>query len=103
VSQTQSRNLQQATDEFLQSLGAGNGNLRQRSGYQRTTLSGRTALTTSFSNVNEATGQAEIVTVVTTQLRNGELFYMIAVTPQNESGTYQTAFRNILRSLQLND
>jgi predicted Zn-dependent protease len=103
VTQTQSRNLQQATDELLQSLGAGNGNLRQRSGYQRTTLSGRTALTTSFSNVNEATGQAEIVTVVTTQLRNGELFYMIAVTPQNESGTYQTAFRNILRSLQLND
>jgi beta-barrel assembly-enhancing protease len=103
VAQTQNRNLQQATDEFLRSLGAGNGNLRQRSGYQRTTLSGRTALTTSLSNINEATGQPETVTAVTTQLRNGELFYMIAVTPQNESGTYQTAFRNILRSLQLSD
>ena len=103
VAQTQNRNLQPATDEFLRSLGAGNGNLRQRSGYQRTTLSGRTALTTSLSNINEATGQPETVTAVTTQLRNGELFYMIAVTPQNESGTYQTAFRNILRSLQLSD
>jgi Zn-dependent protease with chaperone function len=103
VAQTQSGNLQQATDEFLRSLGAGNGNLRQRTGYQRTTLSGRTALTTSFSNVNEATGQAEIVTVITTQLRNGQLFYMIAVTPQNESGNYQTAFRNIVRTVQLND
>jgi predicted Zn-dependent protease len=103
VGQTQSRNLQQATDEFLRGLGAGSGNLRQRTGYQRTTLSGRTALTTSFSNVNEATGQAEIVTVITTQLRNGQLFYMIAVTPQNESGNYQTAFRNIVRTVQLND
>jgi Zn-dependent protease with chaperone function len=103
VGQTQSRNLQQATDEFLRSLGAGSGNLRQRSGYQRTTLSGRTALTTTLSNINEATGQPEIITVVTTQLRNGQLFYMIAVTPQNESGNYQNAFRNILRSVQLND
>jgi predicted Zn-dependent protease len=102
VAQTQSRNLQQATTEFLNSLAQGNRSLQQRSGLQRTTLSGRTAYTASMTNVNEATGQAEIVTVVTTQLRDGRLFYMIAVAPQNESGTYQTAFRNILRSIQLN-
>nr|MDQ2937973.1 M48 family metalloprotease [Acidobacteriota bacterium] len=101
VAQTQSRNLQQATDEFLNSLGQGNGNLRQRSGYQRTTISGRPGLTTTLSNINEATGQPEIVTVITTQLQNGELFYMIAVTPENDSGRYQPAFRNILRSLQI--
>jgi len=41
--------------------------------------------------------------VVTTQLRNGELFYMIAVAPENEWSSYQSAFRNILRSVQLND
>lgn len=103
VAQTQSPNLQQATEEFLNNLAQGNGNLRQGSGYQRTTISGRNALTTTLSNINEATGQAELVTVVTTQLRNGELFYMIAVTPQNESGTFQNAFRNVLRSIQLND
>lgn len=103
VAQTQSRNLQQATNEFLNSLGAGNGNLRQRTGLQRTTIGGRTGLTTTLANVNEATGQAEIVTVITTQLRNGQLFYMIAVSPENESGSYQSAFRNILRTLQIND
>ncbi len=101
VAQTQSRNLQQATDEFLSRLGQGNGNLRQRSGYQRTTVAGRSGLTTTLSNVNEATGQPEIVTVITTQLQNGGLFYMIAVTPENDSGRYQPAFRNILRSLQI--
>jgi predicted Zn-dependent protease len=102
VAQTQSSNLQQATTEFLNSLAQGNRSLQQRSGLQRTTVSGRTGYTASMTNVNEATGQAEIVTVVTTQLRDGRLFYMIAVTPQNESGTYQAAFRNILRSIQLN-
>jgi hypothetical protein len=103
VAQTQSRNLQQATNELLNSLGVGNGSLRQQSGFQRTTVAGRSGLTTTLANINEATGQAEVVTVITTQLRNGELFYMIAVAPQNESGSYQAAFRNILRSVQLND
>jgi hypothetical protein len=60
-------------------------------------------LTTTLSNINEATGQAEVVTVITTQLRNGQLFYMIAVTPENDSSTFQNAFRNVLRSVQLND
>ncbi|HEY8226623.1 MAG TPA: hypothetical protein VIG25_15190, partial [Pyrinomonadaceae bacterium] len=64
---------------------------------------GRTALTTTLSNVNEATGQAEVVTLITTQLRNSELLYMIAVTPQNESASYQSAFRNVLRSIQISD
>ncbi len=102
IAQTQNRNLQQATQEFLNSLAQG-GNLRQRSGLQRTTVAGRTGLTTTLTNTNEATGQAEVVTAVTTQLRNGELLYMIAVAPENESTSYQTAFRNILRSIQINN
>jgi hypothetical protein len=103
VAQTQSRNLQQASTELLNNLGVGSGNMRQRSGLVRTTVAGRTGLTTTLTNTNEATGQAETVTVVTTQLRDGRLFYMIAVAPQNESASYQTAFRNVLRSLQISD
>lgn len=103
LGQTQSRNLQQATNELLQSLGVGNGSLQQRSNLQRATIAGRAGLTTTLSNANEATGQMETVVVMTTQLRSGELFYLIAVAPSNESGRYQTAFSNILRSIQLND
>ena len=103
VAQTQSQNLQQATQEFLNGLTQGNNSLRQRSGLQRTTVGGRTGLTTTLTNVNEATGQAEIVTVITTQLRNGQLFYLIAVAPESESASYQAAFRNILRSIQITD
>lgn len=103
TAQTQSRNLQQATNELIGSLGQGNNNLRQRSGYTRVNIAGRNGLSTSLSNMNEATGQPEVITIVTTQLRNGQLFYMIAVSPQNEYGNYQSTFSNILRSLQLNN
>jgi predicted Zn-dependent protease len=103
MAQTQSRNLQQATQEFLNGLAQGNTNLRQRSGLVRTTVAGRTGLTSTMTNVNEATGQAESITVITSLLRNGQLFYMIAVAPENESASYQTAFRSVLRSLQLSD
>jgi hypothetical protein len=53
--------------------------------------------------MNEATGRPEIVTVTTTQLRNGQLFYLITVSPESDYGNYQSAFSNILRSVQLND
>ncbi|HXI74689.1 MAG TPA: M48 family metallopeptidase [Pyrinomonadaceae bacterium] len=103
LAQTNSRNLQQATNDFLNTLQQGSGNLRSRSGYQRTDVAGRNGLAISLSNTNEATGQPEIVTVVTTQLRNGELLYIIAVAPENDYNTYQTTFQNVLRSVQLND
>jgi len=101
--QTQSRGLQQGSQELLNSLTQGNTNLRQRSNWVRTTVGGRTGLTTSITNTNEATGQAEAITLITTQLRNGQLFYMIAVAPENESASYQAAFRSVLRSLQISD
>ena len=103
VAQTNSRNLQQATNEFLRSLQQGNQNLRSRGGLQRSSIDGRTALTISLSNVNEATGRPEVVNVITTQLRNGELLFLIAVAPNNEYSNYQGVFQNVLRSLQLND
>jgi beta-barrel assembly-enhancing protease len=102
VSQTNSRNLQQATQEFINSLAQGNQNLRMSGGYQRTSLSGRTALLTTLGNVNEATGRPETIRLVTTQLRNGELFYMIAVAPQGERN-FENAFQNIFSSLRIND
>jgi hypothetical protein len=103
VAQTNSRNLQQATNDFLNNLQQGNGNLRARSGYQRTYIGNRNGLLISLSNTNEATGQPEVVNVVTTQLRNGELLYLISVAPESDYNTYLSTFQNILRSVQLND
>ncbi len=101
LAQTNSRNLQQATNEFLSSLQQGNPNLRSRGGFQRTSIDGRAALSISLSNVNEATRRAEVVSVITAQTRNGELVYLIAVAPENDYNNYQSVFQNVLRSLQL--
>jgi Zn-dependent protease with chaperone function len=103
LAQTRSRNLQQATDEFINGLQRGNSNLRARSSYQRMDVDGRPGQLITLDNVNEATGRAEIINVVTTQLRSGGLFYMIAVSPTNDYRTYQTTFLTIVRSLRLND
>ena len=102
VAQTRARNAQQATDEFINSLKQGN-NLRARGGSKVVDVDGRQGQLITFDNNNEATGHAEIVNIVTTQLQNGQLFYMITVSPTNEYQNYQTTFARILRSVRLND
>jgi hypothetical protein len=102
VAQTNSRNLQSGTQELVNSFAQGTNNLRTSGGYQRSSLAGRTALVTTLTNVNEATGRPEIIRLITTQLRNGQLFYMVAVAPQNERG-YDTVFDQIMRSVRIND
>jgi hypothetical protein len=100
VDEVQSRNLQGASDEYISSLLQGNPYLRQQSGYQRTSISGRTAYATTLTGQSPLTGRLEQVTVVTTMLNDGRLFYFDAVAPQDESRYYQSAFSNILRSIQ---
>jgi Zn-dependent protease with chaperone function len=102
VAQSNNRNLQSATEDLINNLAQGNNNLRMNGSFQRTTISGRTGLFTTLSNVNEATGRPENVRLITTQLRNGQLFYMVAVAPQNERN-FENAFQTILRSVRIND
>jgi Zn-dependent protease with chaperone function len=103
ATRTNSRNLQQATNEFVSALQQGNGNLRARSNYQRMDVDGRYGLLITLGNTNEATGRSEIINMVTTQLRGGQLLYLITVSPENEYSNYQNTFLSILRSMRLND
>ncbi len=102
AAQTSNRNLQRASEELINSLAQGNNNLRMSGSFQRTTLAGRNGLFSTLTNVNEATGQREVVRLITTQLRDGQLFYMIAVAPQNERN-FEGAFDTVMRSLRIND
>jgi len=102
VVETRAHNAQQATDEFINSLKQGS-NLRARGGYERMDVDGRQGQLITFDNVNEATGRAELVNIVTTQLRNGQLFYIIAVSPTDEYKNYQGTFLTVLRSVRLKD
>jgi hypothetical protein len=97
------RSLRDATDQLIRSLSQGNQSLRRSSGYEREYLGRREGLSVSLSNVSEATGRAEIVTLYTVMLRTGDLFYVIAVAPENEYQTYQRTFMAILQSVALND
>ena len=102
VAQTRARNAQQATEEFINNLKQGS-NLRARGGFKPTDVDGRQGQLITFDNTNEATGRAEVVNIVTTQLRNGQLFYMITVSPADEYQNYQNTFARILRSIRLNE
>jgi hypothetical protein len=76
--------------------------MRQQTDYMRGSIAGREALGITLSNQNEATGRNEVVIVYTTMLRNGDLFYVIALAPQDEYTNYQGVFQYVLRSIQLN-
>jgi hypothetical protein len=103
IGQSQYNDLQNSAREVVNSLIQGeNSYLRQTGGFQRTTLDGRAALATTLTGRSPLTNRAERVTIVTTQLGNGQVLYMAAVSPQNEYASYQRAFNDIMRSLQLN-
>ena len=96
------RDPQQAADEFINSIAQGN-NLRARGSRERMDVDGRPGQLSTFDNVNEATGQPELVNIITAQLRSGELFYMIAVSPRDDYQKYHPTFAEILRSVKFKE
>ena len=57
----------------------------------------------TLGNVSEVTGRGETVTIFTTLLRDGNLFYCIAVAPQDEYQAYQRSFQRVAQSIRLSD
>jgi beta-barrel assembly-enhancing protease len=102
VAQGASGNLQRDTEQLLQSFARSNPDLRSR-GSRRDTVGGRSGLTTTLSNRSDATGRPELVTVSTTQLRNGNMLFLIAVAPEEEYDSYEAAFRRVRQGLQITD
>lgn len=99
----QSTSLRSATDELINGLTQDNQDLRRNGGYQQETLGRRAGLSVSLTNVSEITRRPQVVTVYTALLRNGELFYLIAVAPQDEIQNYQRTFMAIVGAVDLND
>lgn len=99
----QSSSLRSATDDLIRELTQGNPNLRRNGSYQRESLGRRDGLSASMTNVSELSGRPELVTVYTTMLRSGELFYLFAVSPQEESQNYQHVFTAVLGTVAVND
>lgn len=103
VAQTRSSDLGQSTEDYINGLLQANPYLRQQRGYSRTSIGNRQAYATVLAGRSPVTGETEVVTIYTSQLRNGQLFYVATVAPQNESSRYNSAFRSMLNSIRLND
>jgi len=97
----QSNNLREASQRYVDALLQSNPYLRQRGGFRSETLDENRALRTRLVGRSNVTGRTEVVTVYTTMLRNGNLFYVIGVTPQDQSRVYNRAFRTMLQSLEI--
>ncbi len=96
-------NLQRDTQQVVQNFARSNPDLQTAGSARRETVNGRAAIVTPLSNVSEVTGQREYVSLMTTQLRDGSLLYMIGVAPQAEANTYDSAFRRVRQSVQIAD
>jgi Zn-dependent protease with chaperone function len=101
LERNEAHDLRTATDELVDSLSRGNPRLRQDSGYFNTTVDGRRGIHTTLSNVSEATGRDEVIQLVTTQTRDGNLLYTVAVAPREEFGRYDTTFERVINSIRL--
>lgn len=99
----QNTNLRNASSAYVSELLQGNSYLRQNGGFINRNLAGRYGLATQLTGRSPINGQLEVVTVYTTQLRNGQLFYAITVVPSGESSRYNNAFNSALGSIRLND
>lgn len=101
VAQIDEGSLRQATDRLLQGFAQANPRLRRQGGYSRTTIGGRTGLTTTLSNVSEVTGETEAVRVSTVQLDDGSLLFLVGVAPSAEARTYFNTFDRVRQSVQI--
>ncbi len=102
VIQTNQNTLEKATEAYVNGILQSNDYLRQTSNFSRTSISGRTAYAISLAGRSPVTGTTEYALIYTTQLRNGNLFYIIGVAPQNDSYRYNRAFNNMVRAVRIN-
>jgi hypothetical protein len=98
----ESHDLQSATNELLASLAQGNPGLSRPSRYDRVNVGGRQGLRAVMSNTSSA-GEPENIVVFTSQLRDGSLFYAVAVAPRADFPAYSRIFDRVISSIQLID
>lgn len=95
--------LSQGSNDYLMSVLEANNYLNQRGGFIKTTLAGRAGYTAQLTGTSPVTGRTELVTIYTTQLNTGEIFYVATVVPESESSRFSTAFRNMINSIKITD
>jgi Zn-dependent protease with chaperone function len=102
VVKAQSRDLQDATNAWLNAVAQSNPQLRAAGPQQAIRISQRSALATPLANPSPLGGR-ERIGLYTTFLADGSLFYYLTIVPENDAQAYQEAFRRIGESLRLTE
>jgi hypothetical protein len=82
--------LKRDTDALITSLTQANRQLRFNGSYSRDSIDGRAALRTTLSNVSEATGQNESVSLTTTRLTDWAPDVLHRRLTQSDASTIRT-------------
>ncbi len=95
--------LQSATQDLLAAIQQSSPHLRLASNSgQRLRLSGGNALAATLRGTDPATGIDERVVVVTRQLSDEHLLYLLFITPERDAGNYSNVLNAMVNSLQIN-
>jgi Zn-dependent protease with chaperone function len=97
-----SRDLQQATNTWLNAVAQSNPELRKNGDQRMFQISQRSAISTPLTN-SSPLGGVERVTVYTTFLVDGTLFYYLTIVPDADAQKLQPAFQQIGQSIRLTD
>src|SRR5207302_7934162 len=94
--------LDDATNDLIADIERGSPHLRAVNGSgQRVRMGGGTALAATLRGQNPNTGVMERVTVVTRQLANEHLLYMLFITPDRDAANYNGVLNEMVNSMQV--
>jgi len=100
ISKASSRDLGEATNDWLKAVEEGNPEMRVDGSPKSIRISQRSAIATQLVNPSTLGGR-EHVGVYTTFLADGSLFYYLTVVPENDAPAFEDAFRRIGDSIRL--
>ncbi len=95
--------LEDATNDLLTEIQHGSPYLRLiRGSGQRVRMAGGSAIAASLRGTDPATGITERVTVVTRQLSDEHLIYLLFVTPERDFSQYRSVLNEMVDSMRIN-
>jgi beta-barrel assembly-enhancing protease len=102
VAKAASRDLQEATNAWLNAVAQNNPDLRRSGSQQTLRISQRSAIVTPMVNASPLGGR-ERIGVYTTFLVDATLFYYLTVVPESDAAAFQEPFQRIAESIRLTD
>jgi hypothetical protein len=102
VVKASSRDLQEATNEWLKAIAQGNPELKLAGQQQQVRISQRSGLATPLVNPSPL-GGSEHIGLYTTFLSDGTLFYYLTIAQDKDSQAFQETFRQIGQSIKLTE